>query len=151
MEARNAVANLLRTEREWRCFFKACCETNTCRLTSQAWRFRDELGDRGHRFPSEEVEDTLFGLARDLLLESAAAKWDAEWAHELCKDALASLAEYYARLSAEEKDIVDLSVQDAWDERMTTAGLGNDLAAFRAALKRWEQAGLEALKRAQAR
>ena len=78
MEARNAVANLLRAEPEWRRFFRSCCETSTLRLTSQAWQFLDELRYRGHRFPAEEVEDALTGLAPDLLPKSAAAECDAE-------------------------------------------------------------------------
>jgi hypothetical protein len=53
----------------------------------------------------------------------------------------------YVGLSAEEKVDLDLSAQDVWDERMRSAGLDNDPAAFRVALKGWEQAGLEALKR----
>jgi hypothetical protein len=119
----------------------------TYRLVAQAWQFRDELKERGHRFPAKEVEDALLGLARDLLPESAAAGWDTKWAHALCKDALARLAEYYAGLSAEEKVALDLSAQDVWDERMRSASLDNDPAAFRVALKGWEQAGLEAMKR----
>jgi hypothetical protein len=58
------------------------------------------------------------------------------------------LAKHYAGLSAEEKDALDLSDQDLWDERMVAAGLDNDPAAFRAALKGWERAGLEAIERA---
>jgi hypothetical protein len=120
-------------------------------LIAQAWQYGDELKGRGHRFPAEEVEDALLGLARDLLPESAAAGWDAEWALALCKDALARLEEHYAVLSAEEKDALDLSGQDAWDERMRAAGLDNDPAAFRAALEGWERAGLEAMKQVGAR
>jgi hypothetical protein len=119
----------------------------TYRLVTQAWQLRDELEDRGHPYPAEEVEDALLGLARDLLPESVAAQWDAEWAHDLCKDALSHLAKYYAGLSAEEKDAIDLSGQDVWEERMTSAGFDNNHTAFRAALKEWERAGLEAMKR----
>jgi hypothetical protein len=94
------------------------------------------------------VEDALLDLARELLPESAAAQWDAEWAHELCKDALSRLAEIYGVLSAEEKDALDHSAQHEWDKRMTTASLGNDPAAFRVALEGWERAGLDAMNRA---
>jgi hypothetical protein len=37
---------------------------------------------------------------------------------------------------------LDLSAQEVWDERMCAAGQNNDPAAFRTALKSWEQAGL---------
>jgi hypothetical protein len=116
-------------------------------LISQVGRFRDELRNRGHRFQTEEVEDTLLVLARELLPESAAAEWSADWAHELCKDVLTRLAQHYANLSVEEKGALDLSAQDPWDERMTAAGLDNDPAAFRAALKGWERAVLDAIER----
>ena len=114
---------------------------------AQAWKFGDELMERGYPCPAEEVEDALLGLARDLLPESVAAGWDPEWAHDSCKDALSRLAEHYAVLSAEEKDTLDLSGQDAWDERMRAAGLDNNPAVFRRALKGWERAGMEAIER----
>jgi hypothetical protein len=95
------------------------------------------------------VEDALLGLARELLPESVAAQWDAEWAHVLCKDALSRLAETYDTLSVEERDALDFYAQHEWDERMATASLGNDPAAFRAALEGWERTGLEAMNRAQ--
>jgi hypothetical protein len=151
MEASTALLELFRDEREWRQFFRSCCETGTHRLMAQAWQFGDELKERGHRFPAEEVEITPLGLARDLLPESVAAGWDAEWAHELCKDVLAHPAEHHAVLSAEETAALDLSGQDAQDERMRSAGLENDPTAFRMALKGWEREGLEAMKRVGAR
>jgi hypothetical protein len=146
--ARAALLRLFAKEREWQSFFRSCCEMSTYRLIAQAWQLRDELKDRSHPYPVEEVEDALLGLVRELLPESAAAQWDAEWAHELCKVALSRLAKHYARLSTEEKDALDLSAQDAWDEQIVAAGLDNEPAAFRAALKGWEQAGLEAIERA---
>jgi hypothetical protein len=145
--ARAALLELFKKERERQSFFRSCCEISTHRLTSQTRQFCGELSDRGHRFQTEEVEDALLGLVRDLLPESAAAQWDAEWAHPLCKHAIARLAEHYTVLSAEEKDALDLSGQDLWNERMVTAGLDNNPAAFRAALKGWEKAGLEAIER----
>jgi hypothetical protein len=93
------------------------------------------------------VEDSLLGLARVLLPDTPAAKWDAEWAHELCKDALAHLAKAYAGLSATEKEALDLSCQNVWDRRMHAAGLADDPAAFRTALEGWERVGLEAMQR----
>jgi hypothetical protein len=69
----------------------------------------------------------------------------------LCKEALARLAKRYAELSATEKEAVNLSVQDVWDERMHAAGFANDPAAFRVALKGWEQAGLGAMERVRAK
>jgi hypothetical protein len=93
------------------------------------------------------VEDSLLGLARVLLPDTPAAKWDAEWAHELCKDALAHLAKAYAGLSATEKEALDLSCQNVWYGWMHAAGLADDPAAFRTALEGWERVGLEAMQR----
>ena len=97
-------------------------------------------------FRAEEVEDSLLGLARELLPDTPAAQWDAEWAHELCKDALARLAKRYAELSTAEKEVLDLSAQEVWDERMHEAGLANDPVAFRVALEGGTRAGLEAME-----
>jgi hypothetical protein len=93
------------------------------------------------------LEDALLGLARELLPQSPAAQWDAEWAYQLCTGSLARLAERHVELSAAEKEALDLSGLNAWDERMHAAGVRNDSTAFRAALKGWEQAGLEAMER----
>jgi hypothetical protein len=109
MKASSALLELFKDEQVWRQFFRSCCETGTHRLMAQAWQFGDELKERGNRFLAEEVEVALLGLARDLLPESVAAGWDAEWAHELCKDALAHLAEHHAVLSAEETAALNLS------------------------------------------
>jgi hypothetical protein len=146
MSSSTALLELFKDEREWRRFFRSCCEMSTCRLMAQAWQFGDELRERGYPCPAEEIEAALLGLARDLLPESVAARWDAEWAHEWCKDALAHLAEHYAALSAEEKNALDLSTQAVWDERVVAAGLGNNPAAFRRALKGWERSGMEAIQ-----
>ena len=146
MKARTALLELFKDSCEWRSFFRSCCETNAFRLRSQAWQYCEELNDRGHKVQAEEVEDALLGLARDLLPDTPAAQWDAEWAHNLCKDALAHLAKRYAEFSTAEKEVLDLSMQDEWDERMHAAGFANDPAAFRAALDGWTQAGLEAME-----
>jgi hypothetical protein len=143
-----ALLSLFAKDSEWESFFRSCCEMSTQRLIAQAWQLRNELKERGHPFPAGGVEDALLGLARELLPESAAAEWDADWAHGLCKDALSRLAVTYDALSAEEKEALDLSAQHEWDKRMATASLGNDPAAFRAALKGWERTGLEAMNRA---
>src|SRR5215212_11426773 len=108
MKARTALLELFRESKEWRAFFRSCGERSALRLRSQAWQFRDELKDRGHGFLTEEVEDALLGLARDLVPNTPAAQWDTAWAHELCKAALTHLAEAYAGLSAEERDALDL-------------------------------------------
>jgi DNA-binding HxlR family transcriptional regulator len=150
VKATTALLELFKEEREWRQFFRSCSEMSTHRLSTQTFQFREELKDRGHPYPAEDVEYALLDLTRDLLPESAAAKWDTEWAHELCKDTLARLAEYHAGLSAEEKDALDLSAQDAWDERVDAAGLDNNPAAFRRALKGWERSGIEAVERVRA-
>lgn len=142
-----ALLDLFEEDRGWWRLFEEYCQTRIFCLTAQAWQFHDELRDRGHEFESEEVEGVLLTLARDLLPESAATEWNVEWAHELCKSALSTLASHYSKLSVEEKDVLDLSAQDAWEERMTAASLNNDPAAFRVALRGWEQAGLEALNR----
>ena len=146
MKTRTALLELFKEGSGWRTFFRSCCETSAFRLRSQAWQFRDELKDRGNQFQAVELEDALLGLARELLPETQAAQWDTEWAHELCKGALAHLAKRYAELSATDREVLDFSAQDVWDERMRTAGLVNDPAAFRPALKGWTRAGLEAME-----
>jgi hypothetical protein len=146
MKVSTALLELFKDSKEWRAYFRSCCETGAFRLRSQAWQFQEKLEERGHGFLTEEVEDHLLGSARELLPDTLSAQWDAEWAHELCKDALAHLAKRYGVLSATEKEAVKLSYQDVWDERMDAAGLANDPAAFRAALKGWEQARLEAMQ-----
>ena len=146
MKARTSLLKLFKESSEWRAFFSSCCETSALRLRSQAWQFCDELNDRGHKLQVEEVEDSLLGLVRELLPDTPAAHWDAEWAHNLSKDALAHLAERYAELSTADKEAVDLSGQGLWDERMYGAGLANDPVAFRMALKGWTRARLEAME-----
>ena len=144
MKARTALLELFKESHQCRTFFRSCCETSAFRLRAQAWQFRDELRDRGNQFQADEVEDALLGLARELLPATPAAQWDPEWAYELCRDALAPIGQHYAELSASEKAALDLlSAQDPWHERMNDAGLKNDPAAFRAALKGWARARLE--------
>jgi hypothetical protein len=147
MKASTALLELFKDSSEWRAFFRSCCETSAFRLRSQVWQFCNELKDQGNAFQADEVEDSLLGLARELLPDTPAAQWDAEWAHELCKDALVRLSERYAELSTADKEAVDLSGQDAWDERMHDAGLANDPVAFGVALEGWTRAGLEAMER----
>ncbi len=151
MKARTALLELFKKSSGWRDFFRSCCEISALRLRSQVWQFRDELRDRGNQFQADEVEDALLGLARELLPDTPAAQWDAEWAHELCKGVLTRLAKSYAELSATEKEAVNLSAQDVWDERMHAAGLANDPADFLVALKGWEQAGLRDIQRVRAK
>jgi len=146
MKVRTALLELFKESSEWRAFFRTCCETSAFRLRSQAWQFCDELNDRGNQFQAQEVENSLLGLARDLLPDTPAAHWDAEWAHDLCKDTLALLAKHYAEFSTAEKEVLDLSVQEVWDERMHEAGLANDPLAFRVALEGWTQAVLQAME-----
>jgi hypothetical protein len=146
MKARTALLELFKDSSEWRAYFRSCCEMSALRLRSQAWQFCEELENLGNQFQTEEVEDSLLGLARELLPDTPAAQWDAERAHDLCKDILAHLARAYAGLSREEKDTVDLSAQEVWDERMDAAGLANDPVAFRAALEGWTRTGLEAME-----
>jgi hypothetical protein len=146
MKARTALLELFKESHERRAFFRSCCETSPSRLRSQAPQYRDELEVLGHRFLTEEVEDSLLGLARELLPDTPAAQWDAEWSHNLCKGALARLAKRYAEFSSAEKEMLDLWAQEVWDERMHLAGLANDPVAFRVALDGWTRAGLEAME-----
>jgi hypothetical protein len=146
MKASTALLKLFKDSSEWRVFFRSCCGTSAFRLRSQAWQFCEELNDRGHKLQAEEVEGSLLGLARELLPDTPAAQWDAEWAHDLCKDALAQLAKRYAELSTADKEVLDLSVQNEWDERMHGAGLANDPVAFRLALDDWTRVVLEAME-----
>jgi hypothetical protein len=67
MKTRSALVELLKDNRDSRTFFKVCCKYSAFRLRSQAYRFRDELLERGHAAPLDKVEDTLFELARQLL------------------------------------------------------------------------------------
>lgn len=147
MKARTALLELFKESSGWRAFFRSCCKASASRLRSQAWQFCDELEDRGHKLQVYEVEDSLLGLARDLLPNTPAAKWDAEWAHALCKDVLARLAKRYAEFSTADKEVLDFWAQDVWDERMHDAGLANDPVAFRVALDGWTRAGLDAMER----
>jgi hypothetical protein len=146
MKVRTALLELFKDSSEWRAFFRSCCEISAFRLRSQSWQFCEQLKDRGHRLQAEELEGSLLGLARELLPDTPAAQWDDEWTHHLCKDALALLAKRYAELSTTEKEAVDLSAQEVWDERMHSAGLANDPIAFRVALDGWTRAGLEAME-----
>ena len=77
MKARTALLELFKDSSIWRIFFRSCCETSLSRLRSQAWQFREELEDLGNQFQTEEVEDALLGLARELLPHTPAAQWDA--------------------------------------------------------------------------
>ena len=141
-----ALAALLRDSDEYREIFRACCEDGPKRLRAQARRqFREELADRGHAFPPAEVEDAMLTAARKLLPNTPAAQWDAEHADCLCKDAMARMGEYFAKLSADDKDRLNLDGQDEYHDRMYRAGLDNDPAAFREALEGWERVGLEAI------
>jgi hypothetical protein len=146
MKARTALLELFKDSSEWRAFFRSCCETSAFRLRSQAWQFREELKDRSNQIQTDEVEDSLLGLARELLPDTPAAQWDSQWAHDLCKDALALLAKRYAEFSDPDTEVRDLSAQEVWDEQMHAAGLANDPVAFRVALEGWTRAGLEAME-----
>ena len=151
MKARTALLELFKESHEWRSFFRSCCESSTFRLCSQACQFRDELEDRGQKVRAKEMENALLGLARELLPDVPAARWDEKWAHDLSKDALACLARVYAEVSTADREALDLSVLGVWDGRMQVAASANDPAAFRAALEGWTRAGLEAMERLRVR
>ena len=141
-----SIAELLKASPEWRRFFKACCEAGALRLRAQAWQVRDELRDRGIDVALQEVEIAWLTIARKVLPKTPAAAWDPEWAAELIDDALARLAEHFAELLGGEKEALDLSGQEEWEERIHRAGVANDPAAFREALRGWEKATAEALE-----
>jgi hypothetical protein len=143
-----SIAELLKASPEWRRFFKACCEAGALRLRAQAWQFKGELRDRGKDVALQEVEDALLTIARKVLPKTPAAQWDPEFAGELIQDALARLSEHYAELLGGEREVLDLSGQERWEERIHAATLANDPAAFREALKGWERATVEALEAA---
>jgi len=146
MKARTALLELFKGSSGWRAFFRSCCETSALSLRSQAWQFCEELNNRGNQLQVEEMEDALLGLARELLPDAPAARWDEEWAHDLCKDALVRLAKVYAEVSPADQEALDLSAQGVWDARMQAAASANDPAAFRAALDGWTRAGLDAIE-----
>jgi hypothetical protein len=149
MRVRTALLELFMGSKEWRTYFRSCCEYSAFRLRSQAWQFCDELKERGHEFGSEEVEDALLSLARELLPDSPAGRWDAEWARRLCEATLTRINKRHASLAAEEKAVVDASPEADWIGQMNAAARANDPAAFRAAVKGWERAGLEAMEQVQ--
>jgi hypothetical protein len=144
--ASKALAALLRDSEKWREFFGQCCAHGSRRLRAQARRqFREELAHQGDAFSPSEVEDAALIAARKLLRNTLAAEWDAEHADRICKEAMTRMSECFAKLSADEKDRINLDGQDGWHDRMYRAGIDNDSAAFREALEGWERAGLEAL------
>jgi hypothetical protein len=141
MRATTAVSGLLKERREWRRFFKSCCQTSALRLRSQAWQFRDELRNRGDVLPVEEAEDALFDLAQKLLPAAPAAEWSA-WAELVWEDALARLQEHYAGLSPEEREALDLSRVWKQNEHIVAASRAEDRAALREAVRGYEQEAL---------
>ncbi len=148
--ATTSIAELLKASPEWRAFYRQCCEAGALRLRAQAWQFRDELRERGEDVALQDVEDALLTITRKVLPKSPAAQWDPEWAAELIHDALARLAEHYAELLGGEREVLDLSGQEPFEERIHAAGLNNDPAAFREALRGWEKATAGALEAAKA-
>jgi len=151
VKATAAIAQLLRDSAEWRAFFRGCCEAGALRLRSQARQFRNELGERdraagAEAFALSEVEDALLTIARKVLPDTPAARWDPELAAELCADALSRISERYVGISAAELEVPDFSARDLSAERMNAAAAANDPAAFRGALGEWEQATIGAIE-----
>jgi hypothetical protein len=144
MKARTALIALLKESRDWRRFYKEGCETSALRLRSQTWQFRDELLVRGHALEREEIEDSLFGLARELFPESPAASWG-DWAALVVDDALARIQEHFAGLTAEEKERLDFSGAWVENDAIVEAGVAEDRAAFREAVRSYERRAFEAL------
>jgi hypothetical protein len=145
MRTKTAIVELLKGSRDLRIFYKGCCYTSAFRLRAQARQFRDELAERGHVAPLDEVQDTLFELARDLFPDSPAADFTT-WAGLLCGDAMARLGEHYANLGPEEKEAVDLSAAWERNDQVVAACEAEDLAAFKEALKAYEEEALAALQ-----
>jgi hypothetical protein len=149
MKTRSALVELLKDNRDSRTFFKVCCKYSAFRLRSQAYRFRDELLERGHAAPLDKVEDTLFELARQLLPETPAADFTT-WAGLLCGDAIARLGERFADLSQEEREGTDLSAAWVRNEDIVAACEAEDMGALREALRSYDREALGALERARA-
>lgn len=142
--ANKALGDLLRDSEEWREFFRRCCEEGPLRVRAVVLQWRAELEDRGHIVPVEDLEDALMNAARKLLPDTPGAEWDPDWAIALDKDSIARLGEHCASLTAAERDALDLSVQHPYGDQMSAAGIDNDPAAFREALRGWERVSLEA-------
>lgn len=121
---RSAVVNLLKAERDRRRFFLGCCKAGVSRLWAVSHQFRDELQTRGEWHTVEEKGDVLLSLAREKLPESPAARWDAEWASRLAREALERLAEHYARLGEGECARLNLEAQDEFHEQMNRGWRG---------------------------
>lgn len=135
----------MRDSGDWRGFFRGCCEEGPLRVRAVVRQWHEELGERGYTVAIPDLEDALMNAARKLLPDSPGAEWDPDWAVALVKDSIARLEEHYAVLTAAERDALDLSVQHPYDDQMSAAGIDNDPAAFREALRGWERASLEAL------
>ena len=149
MRAAAALADLLRESAEWRSYFQGCCEAGALRLRSQARQFLDELRGRGHEdLALVDVEDALLQVARKVLPKTPGAQWDEEYAAELCADALSRLEEHCAAICASERDALEISAGEKYQERMYLAALANDPAAFREALAGWEASILAAMQSA---
>jgi hypothetical protein len=147
VKTKTALVELLKESRDWRTLFKGCANYSAFRLRAQAYRFRDELLERGHGATLDEVQDALFMLARQLLPESPGADF-ITWAGLLCGDALARIGEHYANLLAEEKEAVDLTRAWETNAEIVAACEAEDLAALREALRSYEGEALAALGRA---
>jgi hypothetical protein len=117
MTARRALADILRESREWRSFFKQCCESDAARLRGQAWQFRNAIADRGYDLERYDVEDALLELAVELLPDSQAGREDpksllfreaVQWLHERT-DSDTVLAAFGAPVAVDEAWELDLS------------------------------------------
>jgi hypothetical protein len=148
MKARTATIELLQESREWRDFYRSCCETSTLRLRSQVWQFRGELLEKGYHVSKEDLEDALFDLAARYFSNSPAADFS-EWSALVYGDTLVRLQEHFSGLSEKEKEALDLSTTEEADERMEVSCRVEDRAAFREAVREYERATQEALGRVQ--
>src|SRR5215210_3775380 len=133
MKTRTAIIELFKESREYRDFFRSCCETSALRLRTQVWQFREELADHDHHVSKENLEYVLFDLAQRHFSHSPAADFS-EWATLAYQDALSRIQQHFTNLSEEEKETLDLSCLEDADERMEAACRAEDWAAFREAV-----------------
>jgi hypothetical protein len=74
VKATAAITDLLKTDPEWRAFYRSSCEAGALRLRATARRFRAELRGRGHEdLALVDVEDAILAISRKVLPKTPAA------------------------------------------------------------------------------
>lgn len=110
------------------------------RLHVYARTARETLARRGIEYGLDDLVDSAWELARELLPDSPAAGWDHEWSDELHARAVAYLAEHGIRdalTPAEEAAYIELAIRTM---------LAGDRAGYRRALRGWIQAARESAR-----